>query len=298
MSVVTASIIVCTRNRSESLSKMLGALTKLDVPDSLSWEVIVIDNGSADATSQVIERFANCLPLRKLVALEPGVSRGRNFGIHAALGKYLLFTDDDCLVSPNWLTEACRLLSIEERQMIGGRVDLHSAEDLPLSVKNDPNREIFSKSTPIWGFLHGANLVTSRFVIQAIGDFDIRLGPGSVNMAAEDTDLAYRCFEAGFSLVYEPSLVVSHDHGRRGGMALIAIQRSYARGMGAFAMKHFIRGDKRPLKELYWDMRSAVYAWKRGRLDKRIVFSKLAALGGCVGYFLAHLRVEKFESSR
>lgn len=288
MDFVNASIIVCTRNRSESLSRMLDALTKLDVPSLLSWEVIVIDNGSSDTTRQTIDSFSKSLPLRNLIVPKPGLSLGRNAGIQAARGDYFLFTDDDCLVAPNWLAEGFRLLASDPMQIIGGKVELHNAEDLPLSVKTEPNREIFSTSTSIWGFVHGANLITSRAVIDTIGHFDIQLGAGSANMAAEDTDFAYRCFKAGFRLVYEPSLVVSHHHGRQGMVALRSIMRSYARGMGAFAMKHFMKGDKRPLKELYWDMRSAVYSWKRGRLDLRIVLSKFAALGGCLDYFLSH----------
>lgn len=97
------TVIMCTRNRAEQLRNALTALAGLKVPKGLKWEVVVVDNGSTDATPQVIESFAKAIPIRRVWQPVAGLSNARNAGVKAAKGKYILWTDDDAKVAPNWL---------------------------------------------------------------------------------------------------------------------------------------------------------------------------------------------------
>lgn len=99
-----ASVIVCTRNRAASLQEMLTSLTTMDVPEGARWEVIVVDNGSTDHTASVVEAFVGKLPIRRIVEPTAGLSNARNCGVHAASGRYILWTDDDVSVGSNWLS--------------------------------------------------------------------------------------------------------------------------------------------------------------------------------------------------
>jgi glycosyltransferase involved in cell wall biosynthesis len=69
----------------------------------VEWELLVVDNGSTDGTDLVIDTFAGRLPLRKLREDRPGKSFALNHAVAGARGAYLVFTDDDVLVGPNWL---------------------------------------------------------------------------------------------------------------------------------------------------------------------------------------------------
>lgn len=98
---ITAAI--CTWNRAALLAETLTALTALRVPDGTTWELLVVDNNSTDATAATIASFEGRLPIRRLFEPKPGLSNARNCAIREAAGEYLLWTDDDVLVEPAWL---------------------------------------------------------------------------------------------------------------------------------------------------------------------------------------------------
>jgi glucosyl-dolichyl phosphate glucuronosyltransferase len=100
---VDCSVVVCTSNRAPQLAETLTSFTKLNIPTGTTWEVVVVDNGCTDSTAEVIHSFESTLPLRRVYQPEPGISKARNAGVDAAQGKYLIWTDDDVHVQPNWL---------------------------------------------------------------------------------------------------------------------------------------------------------------------------------------------------
>jgi glycosyltransferase involved in cell wall biosynthesis len=78
-------------------------MTALMIPPSLAWELIVVDNGSTDATPTTIGSFEGILPIRRVFQPVAGLSNARNAGVAAAQGEYIVWTDDDVIVMPNWL---------------------------------------------------------------------------------------------------------------------------------------------------------------------------------------------------
>jgi glycosyltransferase involved in cell wall biosynthesis len=97
------SVAICTRNRAVSLRRSLASLVDCAQPSDAPWEVLIVDNGSTDDTRSTIAEFEGLLPLR--VVLEPvrGLSHARNAAVRAARGRYMLWTDDDCVVERQWL---------------------------------------------------------------------------------------------------------------------------------------------------------------------------------------------------
>jgi glycosyltransferase involved in cell wall biosynthesis len=83
---------------------MLTSMTALDLPPGLSWEVIVVDNGSTDDTPAVVASFAETLPIRRVREPLPGLSHARNRGVAEASGALIVWTDDDVTVHRRWLT--------------------------------------------------------------------------------------------------------------------------------------------------------------------------------------------------
>src|ERR1700722_16738649 len=99
------SVIICTYNRCKSLATALESVAASKLPDSMDWEVLVIDNNSSDKTSEVAQGFCQRFPNRFRYFFEPrqGKSFALNTGIQAARGEVLAFTDDDVIVEPTWL---------------------------------------------------------------------------------------------------------------------------------------------------------------------------------------------------
>jgi glycosyltransferase involved in cell wall biosynthesis len=105
---VHLTVTICTWNRCELLRKTLEQMTKMEVPPGVTWELLVVNNNSTDETEAVTVSFSNRLPLRYLVEATPGKSNACNLAVREARGDYILWTDDDVLVSPQWLAAYSR----------------------------------------------------------------------------------------------------------------------------------------------------------------------------------------------
>ena len=99
------TVILCTFNRATSLSKALESVACSELPESVEWEVLVVDNNSSDRTREVIEEYCRQFPGRFRYLFEPqqGLSSARNAGIREARGDVLAFLDDDVMVEAEWL---------------------------------------------------------------------------------------------------------------------------------------------------------------------------------------------------
>ena len=98
------SIVICTWNRSSLLAQTLEQFTRLRVPEHSTWEVLIVNNACTDDTDAVIKRFDGSLPIRRLFEAVAGHTHARNCAIRHATGDLLIWTDDDVLVSEDWLT--------------------------------------------------------------------------------------------------------------------------------------------------------------------------------------------------
>jgi hypothetical protein len=100
---VLVTVAICTRNRSRALERTLRSLTAVRLPPSLSWEVLVVDNGSQDDTATVTGSVSETLPVRVITEPRIGLSHARNAASAGARGEYIVWIDDDVLVDAEWL---------------------------------------------------------------------------------------------------------------------------------------------------------------------------------------------------
>ena len=100
---IAATVVICTRNRAESLRLTLECLTRMEVPSDVDWELLIVDNGSSDATPHVVDEFVTRLPARRIEEPNAGLSNARNRGVSEAAGRYVVWTDDDVDVDEGWL---------------------------------------------------------------------------------------------------------------------------------------------------------------------------------------------------
>src|ERR1700740_724454 len=89
------SIIICTRNPSESLRRTLESIDQLSCPEGLRWELVIVDNNSTDQTRGVVERFNEDSGVDVRYVFEPrkGASHARNTGMQKARGEIIALID-------------------------------------------------------------------------------------------------------------------------------------------------------------------------------------------------------------
>jgi glycosyltransferase involved in cell wall biosynthesis len=144
------TVAICTWNRAGLLERTLEAFQSLKVPAGVQWELLVVNNNCTDNTDQIIDQFQSTLPIRRLFEPQAGHSVARNCAIAAAKGEWILWTDDDVLVDPNWLSayfEAIR--SRPDFSFMGGTIE-----------------PWFEKTPPKWLGYHLANLEGAFAIIR------------------------------------------------------------------------------------------------------------------------------------
>jgi len=118
------TVAICTYNRARLLERTLRELDLVRRPAGVDVEFLLIDNGSADATRAVAAAAPPALGLRVVHEPRRGLSNARNRAIDEATGDYICWTDDDVLVSPDWLVAyAEEMWSHPAADIFGGPVE-------------------------------------------------------------------------------------------------------------------------------------------------------------------------------
>ena len=100
----TCSVLITTWNRASTLRLVLESLCAQSLPRS-RFEAIVVDDGSTDATAQVVDSFRDRLPIRYEYQRNAGIASARNHALFLASHDIVLFQDDDDIASPTLLAE-------------------------------------------------------------------------------------------------------------------------------------------------------------------------------------------------
>lgn len=217
----TVSVIICSYNRAHLLQRTLHSLAEQTMPQD-RFEVIVVDDGSDDDTAMICETMRSRLKNLRYVSngKNIGLARARNAGVSESLGKYLLFTDDDCIPHKNWIE---RLRSTLEHEMIvAGAVTSTSTNYFKL-CHNISQFHAFmpgNKDGPI-EFIAGANMALQRSVLEKLNGFE-NVG------CAEDTEFILRARSAGYRVFYAHDAVVIHDPDRTTLMDILKYSSTHA----------------------------------------------------------------------
>lgn len=289
---VDVSFVISTRNRVGSLPRTLDSIkaSAKEAP-SVAVEVVVVDNGSSDDTSTVVAAWADAaaLPLTLLYEARPGLAAARNTGTAATRGRILALTDDDCVVDPSYVGRLIERFAQDPGPTLrGGRVDLGDPADLPITVKPERNHRLYTHNIRPGGFLLGCNMAFGRDVLERVGPFDERFGAGARFRSAEDSDFIFRASRAGVTVAYDPTLIVTHFHGRRKVSEAERLYAGYCFGDGALYAKHGLR-DPYPARFLYHLVRNALREWRTGAaVEPRLVLSERTRLRHTMRGMLAY----------
>ncbi|GGB40857.1 hypothetical protein GCM10011380_32900 [Sphingomonas metalli] len=254
---VAISLLVCTRDRAGPLPALLASIARaVERGASHAIEIVLVDNGSSDATPQVLRAWqaAQTFPVRVLDEANPGLARARNCGLAAVRGAIVAMTDDDCVLHPDYFEGLVQSFAeADGPAIVGGRILPGDARDLPVTLKLEDHPMVAPPGAFPGGFIMGANLAMSREVIARVGRFDERFGAGAPFVAAEDTDFLFRALGLGIPVRYDPRFAVDHHHGRRAVADETRLLAGYSFGDGALYAKHVFR-DRRILTFLWQDL--------------------------------------------
>ena len=219
-----ATVLICTFNRGSLLRSTLESLAAMD-PIEGSWDVLVVDNNSTDDTEQVVASLARTFPvgLRYLRELRQGKSYALNLGLTAVTARVVAFTDDDVVVSKQWLMEAVKpILADPGLDYTGGPVrPIWGAPPPSWLPKTNSN---------LWGtiavldygdepFIYedrrripiGANMAVRRSVFDRVGGFDPALGrKGKSLLGQEQAEFFCRTRAEGVRGMYVPKMELHH----------------------------------------------------------------------------------------
>ena len=210
------TVIICTRNRADSLRETLASIGRCAVPPDIAAELLVLDNGSTDHTAQVVREAAlTNLPVRRVEEPAPGLSRARNAALRATSADMVLFTDDDVRVPVDWIEAMCRPMLAAAADAVLGGVRFPAHYEPLLSREPFRSKRGWFASNDSGGDLSGsknmvgANMAFNRRVIETLGGFDPELGAGALGFY-EESIFTWRLVEAGLRLVPVPDISVEH----------------------------------------------------------------------------------------
>ncbi len=277
--MITISVVICTRNRVASLTTVLDRYR--DLLSDPGWDMVVVDDGSADTTAAEIDcrrpNFLGRLTLVRTGGL--GLGAARNLGWRTATGSLILFTDDDCYPSPDLLSHLRACFDSEAVAFVGGRLLPFDEEDAAVAVvTRDWRVDLGGPQFVPAGLIAGANFTVRRSALSTVGGFDPEFGAGT-SFPAEDVELVARLLVAGFRGSYDPRPTVWHHHGRRTAASREALRRSYDHGRGAYYAKslgnpvlrwRYLRAWTRSAWRGSWrgawrEVRGAAHYWARAR---------------------------------
>jgi glycosyltransferase involved in cell wall biosynthesis len=286
------SVILCSHNRAESLERTLESLSRLKIPESLSWELILVLNGTSDHSSKVAEKFSGKLPLQCYDLKIAGLSVARNHAIQAARGRLLLFTDDDVEVDPLWVQSLWSAhLRYPQAHYFGGMIEPYLDKNMSMDFSR------FSESL-FDGLLLRKNLGSQEralnpgetffganmaFLYEVFHWFQFRADLGRVGnhlLSGEETELIQQCQERNWIGIWIPDAKIKHWMGRE--RLSIPYIITYFWGLGTSLARMAKKNPPRypPLKfktgELTYTLASAVlffsYCFEISRLKVQEVF--------------------------
>lgn len=253
---LAASVIVPTRNRAQFIERFLPSLACQNLPES--YEIIVADNGSTDATPTVVHKLAQRWPhVRMITVARAGGARARHAGAVAAQAPLLIFVDDDMRAEPDLIAEHLR----KHREAPGGVVlgrmlsapGRHPFERMMAYIYDGPMSDLEHRAPGPFDFWSG-NVSMSRELYFRLGGYSEALAE---LRCGEDMLFGLRLSAAGVPIHFAAGAITHHHFTERFSTRL---NRSYRIGVAtAYA------------KENYPELQSAATVPRRRRWQSLLI---------------------------
>lgn len=239
------SVIVCTRDRPRLLAECLNSIA---AGTCLPLEVIIVDQSRTDETRRIAERMRIVAPfaVRYLRSSTTGITSARNAGIREASGQVVLFTDDDCRVSQDWVRAIADEFRDPSVACVCGHTMPANHADRPRqtlisTLNHQGRRRVIGRHNPI-AIGRGNNMAFRKESLERLGGFNERIGVGTKMCAGDDIDVFYRLLVVGETIVHSPEAVVYHSQ-PDDLESVMRKKREYAISVSALMCSRLRRGD-------------------------------------------------------
>lgn len=315
------SCAICTRDRPVLLGRCLlsvMAAREAAGPLGAGVEIIVVDN--APSNRRTADAVAACPAVRYVVERIPGLDFARNRAWAVSKRHWIAYFDDDTVLDRHWISAFAESLAAhpEAGAFTGSVLALALETEAQLRFEKAGGffkganrsrncRDRFADPTYPCGagrFGTGANMVFRVELLRTLGGFDEALDTGPPLPSAGDLDMFYRVLRGGHLLVYEPQMLVRHEH-RRTMRELRSLYFTWGLGVATLLAKQW-RADPamRPrLAEVgrwyAWTLLRALgAALIKRRKVKEVGCAAAELLGLLPGYFGAYQRSRRRVARR
>lgn len=206
--VLTATVVICTRNRPAFLRKCLAAVSKLSpAPES----VLVVDNSTGDRETEGLAREYS---VRYIVEPQVGLSRARNRGLAECNTDIVGYLDDDAEPDEHWLgllveAFADPLVAVVTGETVETASCAFDFSQKPVRTLSNVDRQWFEIAT-FGGLGYGTNMALRKSACLGNSVFDLRLGRGTPIRIAEESRAFASLLSRGYLAVHIPTAIVVH----------------------------------------------------------------------------------------
>ncbi len=229
------TVVICTYNRASQLEKGLEAWANQSA-DTTSFEILVVDNGSTDATPDVYKKISGRYPSvqwRYVSTPIPSLPKARNLGISEAKGKIIAFVDDDAIAGENYIENLLENIKrFPEFSAFGGPVfPLYEGGKEPVWMSSWLQRiyslvhlgNVYREFRPKYPV--GANMIFRKKIFERYGHFDVETN------RSDDKQFFYKIRRAGEKVLYFPNVRVRHFIDKNRQTRDYVIRTSYLNGV-------------------------------------------------------------------
>jgi GT2 family glycosyltransferase/glycosyltransferase involved in cell wall biosynthesis len=232
--VPVISIVIPVFNQSRYTFNCLSSIRDVMEDSKLKVEIIIVDDKSSDDTQEVLSQISGIRVVTNEENL--GFIDSCNRGAAIARGQYLLFLNNDTLVSPRFLEEllgtfeikadaglvGAKLLYPDGRLQEAGGIIWNDASGWNFGHSDDPEKPEYCYLRKV-DYCSGACIMVPRHLFNRLGGFDTRYRPAYY----EDADLSFQIRKAGYGVYYQPLARVTHFEGITSGTDVSTSVKSY-----------------------------------------------------------------------
>lgn len=219
------SIIICSYNGAERIEETIRAAANQRMPETVPWEIILIDNASTDGTSAIANECFHSLPNGKisfsiLQENKPGKIYALHQGIETARYHYFIICDDDNRLAPDYASLVYQILESDTMiGAVGGQSEAETTIEIPAwfeSVKTDyaiGKQSSVSGDVSTRGYLWGAAMGSRTDLYKEMyrGFPSFLTGRnGQLLTSGEDSEYCQRLLLRGYKLWYNENLQFRH----------------------------------------------------------------------------------------